>query len=74
MNSLLQRVTIVTVTSVQFQRTAAHFSSEKVLELLFDDDFYQSDGCNNDEECGEGPPYLGMITGTLTECLRWSNS
>ena len=29
-----------------------------MLELLFDDDFYLSDGCSSDEECSEGPSYL----------------
>ena len=30
-----------------------------MLELLFDDDFYLSGGCTSDEECSEGPSYLG---------------
>ena len=35
------------------------FTSEIVLELLFDDDFELSDGCDSDEDCSEGPSYLG---------------
>ena len=38
---------------------AEQFSSEKVLELLFDDDFYLSGGCSSDEECSKRPSYLG---------------
>ena len=38
---------------------AEEFSSKKVLELLFDDDFHLSGGCSSDEECTEGPSYLG---------------
>ena len=34
------------------------FTSERVLELLFDDDF-ESDGCGSDGGCSEGPSYLG---------------
>ena len=30
-----------------------------MLELLFDNDFYLSGGCRSDEECSEGPCYLG---------------
>ena len=30
------------------------FSSEKVLDILFDNDFDLSDGCSSDEECSEG--------------------
>ena len=30
-----------------------------MLELLFDDGFYLSGGCSSDEECSEGPSYLG---------------
>ena len=30
-----------------------------VLELLFDDDFYLSDGCSSDKGYSEGPSYLG---------------
>ena len=33
-------------------------TSERVLELLFDDDFKLSDGCGSDEDCSEGPSYL----------------
>ena len=40
---------------------AKQFSSEKVLELQFDDGFYLSDGCSSNEECSEGPSYLGNI-------------
>ena len=40
-------------------RTTEQFSSEKVLELLFYDDFYLTGGCSSDEECSEGPSYLG---------------
>ena len=29
------------------------------MELLFDNDFYLSDGCSSDEDCSEGPSYLG---------------
>ena len=29
--------------------------SERVLELLFDDDFELLDGCGSDEDCSEGP-------------------
>ena len=35
------------------------FTSERVLELLFDDDFELSDGCDSDKDCSEGPSYLG---------------
>ena len=35
------------------------FTSERVLELLFDDDFELLDGCDSDEDCSEGPSYLG---------------
>ena len=35
------------------------FTSQRVLELLFDDDFELSDGCGSDEDCSEGPSYLG---------------
>ena len=38
---------------------AEQFSSEKVLELLFDDGFYLSDGCSSNEECSDVPSYLG---------------
>ena len=38
---------------------AEQFSSEKVFELLFDDDFYLSGGYSSDEECSEGHSYLG---------------
>ena len=38
---------------------AEQFSSEKVLELLFDNGFYLSGGCSSDEECSESPSYLG---------------
>ena len=38
---------------------AERFSSERVLELLFDDDFDLSDGCSSDEDSSEGPSYLG---------------
>ena len=34
------------------------FTSERFLELLFDDDFELSDGCGSDEDCSEGPSYL----------------
>ena len=34
-------------------------SSERVLELLFVDDFELSGGCGSDEDCSEGPSYLG---------------
>ena len=37
---------------------AEQFSSEKILELVFDDVF-MSDGCSSDEECSEVPSYLG---------------
>ena len=30
-----------------------------MLELLLDNGFYLSDGCSSDEECSEGPSYLG---------------
>ena len=30
-----------------------------MLELLFDDGFYPSDGCSSDEGCSEVPSYLG---------------
>ena len=36
---------------------AERFSSKKVLERLFDDGFYLSDGCSSDEECSEVPRY-----------------
>ena len=39
------------------ERTAEQFS--RVLELLFDSDFYLSGGCSSDEECSEGPSYVG---------------
>ena len=29
------------------------------MELLFDDDFELLDGCDCDEDCSEGPSYLG---------------
>ena len=32
---------------------AEQFCSEKVLELLFDNDFYLSGGCSSDKECSE---------------------
>ena len=35
------------------------FTSERVLELLFDDDFELSDGCSSYEDYSEGPSYLG---------------
>ena len=35
------------------------FTSERVLELLFDDDFELSDSYDSDEDCSEGPTYLG---------------
>ena len=35
------------------------FTSERVLELLFDNDFELSDGCDSDEDCSEGHSYLG---------------
>ena len=35
------------------------FTSERVLELLFDDDFKLSDGCGSDEDCCEGTSNLG---------------
>ena len=35
------------------------FTSERVLELLFDDGFELSDGCDSGEDCSEGPSYLG---------------
>ena len=38
---------------------AEQFSSEKVLELQFDDGFYLSGGYCSDEECSEGLSYLG---------------
>ena len=38
---------------------AEHFSSEKALELLFDNVFYLSDDCSSDKECSEVPSYLG---------------
>ena len=40
---------------------AEQFTSEKVLELQFDDGFYLSGGCSSNEECSEGPSYLGNI-------------
>ena len=41
------------------KRTAEQFSSEKLLELLFDDDFYLSGGCSSDDEYIEDPSHLG---------------
>ena len=41
------------------ETTAENFSSVKVLERLFDNDFYLTGGCSSDEECSEGPLYLG---------------
>ena len=38
---------------------AEQFSSEKMLELLFDNDFYLSSSCSSDQGCSEGPFYLG---------------
>ena len=38
---------------------AEQFSSEKLLNFLFDDDFYLSLGCNSNEECSEVPSDLG---------------
>ena len=35
------------------------FTSERVLKLLYDDDLELSDGCGSDEDCSEGPSYLG---------------
>ena len=35
------------------------FSSEKVLDLLLDDDFDLSDSCSTNEECTEGSSQLG---------------
>ena len=35
------------------------FTSKRVLELLFDDDFELLDGCSSDKDCSEGPSYLG---------------
>ena len=35
------------------------FTNKRVLELFFDDDFELSDGCGSDEDCSEGPSYLG---------------
>ena len=40
------------------KKDGQQFSSEKLLQLLFDDDFYLSDGCSSDE-CSEGSSYLG---------------
>ena len=39
------------------ERTAKQFSSENVLELLFNNVFYMSEGCSSDEacKCTEGP-------------------
>ena len=34
-------------------------TSERVLELLFYDDFELLDGCGSDEDYCEGPSYLG---------------
>ena len=36
-----------------------NFSRKKVLELIFDNGFYLSDGCSSDEECSEVHSYLG---------------
>ena len=36
-----------------------HSTSDRVLELLFDDDFELSGGCGSDEDCSECPSYLG---------------
>ena len=41
------------------------FTSERVLELLFDDDFELSDGCGSDEGRSEGPSYLGKMNFNL---------
>ena len=41
------------------ERTAEQFSSYKVLDILFCNDFYLSVGCSSDKECSEGPSYLG---------------
>ena len=49
----------VKVQIVKDERMAEQFSSEKVLELLFDDGFYLSGGCSSDEECSKHPSYLG---------------
>ena len=35
------------------------FTSVRVLEILFDEDFELSDGCGSDEDCSEGLSYLG---------------
>ena len=35
------------------------FTSERVLELLFDDDFELLDGCGSDEDRSESPSYFG---------------
>ena len=35
------------------------FTSERVFEHLFYDDFELSDGCGSDDDCNEGPSYLG---------------
>ena len=51
------------------ERTAEQFSNEKVLELLFDDDFYLTGGCSSDEVCSEGPSYLG--NDSRSECLTY---
>ena len=57
------------------ERTAEQFSNKKVLELLLDNDFYLSDSCSSDEECSEGPSYLGndelqLMAPSGSECLR----
>ena len=40
------------------ERTTEQFSSEKALELLFDNDFYLSGGYSSDKECSECLSYL----------------
>ena len=43
------------------------FTSERVLELLIDDNFELSDGCGSDKDCSEGPSYLGNAELQLEE-------
>ena len=45
------------------------FTSERVLELLFDDDFELLDGCGSDQDCSEGPSTLGMMNFNLRSCM-----
>ena len=63
----------VKVQIAEDERMAEQFSSEKVLELLFNDGFYISDGCSSDEECSKGPSYQANDE-SGSECLRQNSN